>query len=486
MTKPINLYLHSRVERESTFNVLLNHVSGPANHSHTKAHEVQSVRALVEGLTRCGLSPAELDDFYLGYCIPRIGKEFDLLKLTRDHVLNIELKYRGIALHLIRQQLLRNKYYLGHRGRTMEFYTVVAEPLTCYMLDREDHLVEVDITAVAASVLAVRGMGERDVDSLFQASDYLVSPLHTPERFVRGAYFLTQAQEQARKKMLASFLGKSSGFYSLTGRPGTGKTLLLYDIAKSMAKCAGALVIACGGLTLGQEVLNRTLPGFSVVCQEQLHVQPELTKRYRFVFVDEAQKLERSLFDTLTRQVPELGQFCVFSSDPGQVQTEREAQSAICQSIRALPLLGSCELRERLRMAAGTAGFLARLEDLKKKSGKKQDFSSISLSFAPSQAEGAQILDYYRQRGYTLIHTGAASRPYYRQRTDCTVYEACGREFDKVVLVMDDSFSYDKDKVLQSPQKELFLQGACRTRQELALVVTEAPALFEKLVGLLK
>ena len=62
---------------------------------------------------------------------------------------------------------------------------------------------------------------------MFRASDFLVSPLNTPEKFINGEYFLTPAQEQIKHKILKDIGAKCDhGFFSLTGRPGTGKTLI--------------------------------------------------------------------------------------------------------------------------------------------------------------------------------------------------------------------------------------------------------------------
>ena len=35
---------------------------------------------------------SNFNDFYIGYIIPQIGKEFDLLKITDNNIIDIELK----------------------------------------------------------------------------------------------------------------------------------------------------------------------------------------------------------------------------------------------------------------------------------------------------------------------------------------------------------------------------------------------------------
>lgn len=52
-----------------------------------------------------------LDNYYIGYKIPNISKEFDLLRIGKDTIINIELKSIQ-KLEDIRKQLKQNYYYL--------------------------------------------------------------------------------------------------------------------------------------------------------------------------------------------------------------------------------------------------------------------------------------------------------------------------------------------------------------------------------------
>ena len=68
-----------------------------------------------------------------------------------------------------------------------------------------------------------------------------------------------------------------------------------------------------------------------------------------------------------------------------------------------------------------------------------------------------------------------------------------GQEYDKVVMLMDSSFSYDKDGFLKGiPQPDpeniypnLFYQGITRVREKLALVILDAPELFSKIASII-
>ena len=56
------------------------------------------------------------DNYFIGYSIPQIGKEFDLLRFGEKVVVNIELK-RESNLSAIKDQLIRNNYYLNFLGK---------------------------------------------------------------------------------------------------------------------------------------------------------------------------------------------------------------------------------------------------------------------------------------------------------------------------------------------------------------------------------
>ena len=94
-----------------------------------------------------------LDGFFLGFSIPQIGKEFDLLKFRQDGCLNIELKSLPVPLEQIRTQLLRNRHYLGHLGVPMELFTFVSDTRQCFHLTEHDVLATVSPSDIAKAVL---------------------------------------------------------------------------------------------------------------------------------------------------------------------------------------------------------------------------------------------------------------------------------------------------------------------------------------------
>ena len=96
MTKPVNLFLLSRIADEETYQYVEKHASGKDEPKRTQIHEIISLRQLVDSFIRYSISIEELDGFFLSYQIPQIGKEFDLLKFTESRCLNIEIKSQAV------------------------------------------------------------------------------------------------------------------------------------------------------------------------------------------------------------------------------------------------------------------------------------------------------------------------------------------------------------------------------------------------------
>ena len=89
-----------------------------------KCAEIEDLKSLAGVLHELTEEINIFDGFYVGYKIPQIGKEFDLLRFGEESVINVELKKKS-SEEKIKKQLIRNKYYLSYIGKKIYNFSYV-------------------------------------------------------------------------------------------------------------------------------------------------------------------------------------------------------------------------------------------------------------------------------------------------------------------------------------------------------------------------
>jgi len=144
-----------------------------------------------------------LDNFIYGFSIPQISKEFDLLKIYENGpVINIELKSRMIDEKKIEYQLKKNQYYLSHFKKEIISFTYVMTETGSKVFSYDGvSLKESNISEILFSICQDGECYHKDIETLFRAKDYLISPINTPNLFIDGNYYLTDQQENIKNEM---------------------------------------------------------------------------------------------------------------------------------------------------------------------------------------------------------------------------------------------------------------------------------------------
>ena len=166
-----------------------------------KTSELKDLDVLVNNLKSLSKNIGLFDRYFIGYSIPQIGKEFDLLRIDDETIVNIELKKKSTE-EKIRAQLLRNKYYLSFIKKELHVFTFVADKGKLYTLDQSNLLEEINLRQLLGILVAQRVKKLDSIDSYFNPSNYLVSPFNSTQEFVRGKYFLTAQQEEIKNEIL--------------------------------------------------------------------------------------------------------------------------------------------------------------------------------------------------------------------------------------------------------------------------------------------
>ena len=526
--KAINLMLLTRVRDPETMSLLFQELAASRREKKISPHEAASMCALTDYLTRAA-SPSLrssfewmslFDGFYFSYVIDHIGKEFDLLKISADGecALNIELKSEDIGEQRIKKQLEQNRYYLAHTSGTIFSFTYVMDTDTLYSLNDKGYL---KVCAADDLIRALQRPALKDcladgIDKFFRSSDYLISPVAAPEKFLQGQYFLTNQQSDFRRRILehlkaasgvlhtgrhsdpGSVSAISAPVISVTGNAGTGKTLLLFDLAMKLSEKSKVLLIHSGPLRQGHIKIDRRLKNVDIrsinelisssasIKQAELirNTVPQLTDfltDYTCLLIDEADHLETETLQQLTdsartKQIP-----VILAYDPRQMLDELMPETSYAETIRLIEKISTLSLAftGNIRINRPVYYFLRTLLNQKERSGHP-DYSCINVIYAGNQDELNQIVRYHTNQGYKWIRTQAA-----KITEDLVIAQEC----EKVLIILDQDYYYDKDLHLrvQSGNESairLLYEGLSRTRDSLCLIISGCPELFRAILNI--
>lgn len=487
--QPISLYLLTREQDPKLFALYERHLSGRQQIRQTNQREQESLRTLVEDLLSCregeGLQPEQLSGFYYSYTIRHISKEFDLLKFPRGRncVLNIELKSADVGEQRIREQLLQNQYYLGHLSDTIFSYTYVSSLHRLYRLNTHGYLQQVPLETLRdllrdPDFLLPR---EGDIDALFDAVYYLISPITTPEKFLNGEYFLTNQQHEFRRQILSAIrTGKRPLLIGIGGGAGTGKTLLLYDLAMVLSRRHRVRILHCGSLSQGHRILDRKLRNVAIFSADGTPASEEGERAdapVDYLLVDEAGRLSPEQFQALSDLAEREKLVCIFCYDAARFRFADENGRALQKSMQERADL-SLVLSGNIRINRSLASFTRILFDRREEPGDR-NFSSVLLRLAHGGRERAVFCELLRQQGFVLSGEGA--------------FPAAGSEADRVAVILGPEFSYDAEGVLHGASGEeenlsalqLLYDEISRAREALCLLVLDNDALFADLLRML-
>lgn len=428
--------------------------------------------------------------FLFGYSIPQLNKEMDLLKITEKYIINIELKSKDVSEEKIKQQLLQNKHYLKMLEKIIFQFTFLSEKKCIYFLNENDELV-CNSSDLLLKVLEECGEAiDIDLNQVYSPGNILVSPLNSPEKFIDGKYLLTEDQENKKREILNKLetTGKEQ-FIGLTGNAGTGKTLLLYDIAKDLSKMGKVLLIHSGILCNGHESINKSSLNLKIIsAKEARELDWEKDLEIAYILIDETQRLYEFTFNTIINLAEEKKLKCIFSFDAKQKLSQSENSYTTIENIEKLCETTMYKLSNKIRTNKEIALFITCLMDLSKIKEQRK-FPNVHIKYENNEERAvlfAKSLDrqgIYKYISYTPSQYN--TRLDYQHTYDST-HRVIGQEFDKVCMIITNDFYYVGNKLCSSLHPnpnyiftKLLYQGLTRVRSELLLIITSKSVLFE-------
>lgn len=468
--------------------------------SKMKPHEIRVLGLFCDSMREedCGFS--DFDGYFVNYSIKQIGKEFDLLRFGFDEIINIELKSElkiSSPEKKILEQMRINYHYLKFLDKNVTIISFV-ENKGYYIYDElQDDLVAISLTNVAEIIKNHRVDSTVDPDVVFIPSNYLVSPFNSTTKFLNDEYFLTGQQKNIKEEIIKSFEKNIFQFYCVSANAGTGKTLLIYDIAKTvMRKGAKVAIIHTGKLNIGQINLSSNY-NWKILSIDQIDntTIDDINEEYSLVIVDEAQRIrdnkkqlniiiENSIKHSLTT---------IFAYDKKQYLRRDEGRDVFDFINEHYPQIKveKSVLTTKIRTNKEIASFVTNLMEVGK-SKNNLNYESVSVEYFSSVEDVRLYLRYLkRECGWTaLTYTTSLVNPdpydYLSNIIPTNAHQIIGQEFKKVVIVMDNNFHYRDNKLYArvgyySPRGMLY-QLVTRAVDELKIVVLDNIDLYVKLL----
>ena len=340
--RAINLFIFPREVKEDLIALYEKSLSHREKELSIRSEEIQQIKSLVNSLINCDIDKEKLNKWFYSFTIPQISKEFDLLKIGKNRqIVNIELKSQEVSMEKIEEQLIKNRYYLNHIADKVYSFTCVrgSNDQVKVFSYKDCSLIESDISDIKEAIDMIEGAVEDDIEKLFSPKKFLISPFNTPKKFVNGKYFLNAQQEKIKKEIEESInsISEYSRIFGIKGSAGTGKSLLLYDVAKSLSNNYNVGIIHCRQLNEGHKILNRFhLKNMSII--DAKTITSQWISNHDVICVDEAQRLYSSSMDLILDSY-NIGTIrgCIFSYDSAQELTFAEMRRDNIKRLNSIP-----------------------------------------------------------------------------------------------------------------------------------------------------
>ena len=446
--KSISIYALTRKQNIEHLQKLEQQLSGREHMLKMKEWELESMRALVERLELHMQDVSALRLFY-SFQIPRLGKEFDLLQIRENQIINIELKSGAVSEEAIQKQLIQNRYYLSALGKPIQSYTYISSQNRLMRLTNHDHVIEASWNQLCAALQKEGKDYSGDIENLFRAEWYLFSPLTEPNRFLNKEYFLTAQQRDIKRQILNKIREDQTGYFSFSGLPGTGKTLLLYDIAMKLSSRQQVCIIHCGEAGKKWEILHKRLQRIDFLSDNQLEIQYSLDD-YHAILVDEAHLLSVDKLNVLLDMSE--NRPIIFSSDSEEMISPKEMDQSTMKRMQELPNLQTFRLTNRIRTNAELSSFIQNMMHLPVRKNQNQ-YPHVSVVYANDEKEADTLVQDYVRQGYQ----------YFPQMEGAELGTTAVRDTEKMVVVLDERYYYDEELYFRS--KHLMLNGQSDVRK---------------------
>ena len=385
----------------------------------------------------------------------------------------------------------KNYYYLSFLQKEIYCFTFISETSEFYHFDTNNEKLELtNVETILEQIREIKDI-ETKIGDLFVPSNYLVSPFNNTEAFLKNEYFLTKSQEEIKTKILKAIDDKTAKIFSIEGRAGTGKTLLAYDIARTLTdKGHKVAIVHCALSNDGIDILKQN--NWNIIFIKDLPLKGIEQRDVDIFIFDEAQRL---YIDQVNGFIA-TNKTLIFAHDVQQRLNKRnKAEEVVALIKKASRDDNHYKISTKIRQNKEIASFIRKFFKLVKIANdemKGNDYKDVSLHYVIDNVEARHYIDYLKTKGWNYIHLTASGINQNDRLREVefssrqSAHKVIGQEFDNVVVVISSDFYYNDDKILKykdtswhyNPIETLF-QAVSRTRKKLKFVIINNPEVYK-------
>ncbi len=464
-----------------------------------KDNELDTLESFLQTIDKHNnlLSLKYFNGFYLGYKIPQIGKELDLIRISKSIILNIEYKREISNIDKVKNQIIKNHYYLKFLNKSIYSYVYIKEKDKLYKIDENNNFITSDFNELIYILQKQiddegNSIFEENLNYLFQPSNYLVSPFNKTSEFVNGLYFLTQEQDKVKNAIFKIL--NNEKYFLIEGNAGSGKSLLIYDIAKEIRNNSKKVgIIHCGKLNQGHETLKDL--GWEIKMAKDWQKFFEVNSIPDILIIDEIQRMYKNQFyNLLSEYISKTNIKLILCGDEKQILSNWEGKyKEVLKELLINPI--SFKLTSKIRTNKEISNFIQIMFDYSKKNTLKVSKKSINIVYFEKFNEANEYIKSktnYKYISYTpsqyntnLYADFGLSNP---QKVG-TTHDVIGQDFDNIIVSMNNLFFYDgnylKANIMNGVPyipKKMFFQQITRAINKIEIVVIKNINLYNKLI----
>lgn len=434
---------------------------------------------------------SQMNGYFIGYAVMAgIREEFDILRFSKTIVLNIELKHKipSGGFESIRDQLIRHRFLLKLLEKDVIVCTFVNEINKIYFLDEENELKEINPSELS-EMIPLNCIFENELSAI-NLSKLLISPYSQPDEFSEHIYFLTDEQKKVRKDILETKYEK----ICLVGGPGTGKSMLLLDLAKEYKlQKYKVIIIFCASMKDYKLISDKI--GINIIPVKNMNSIN--FDEIDIILIDEAQRLYKYQYENLLELKDKI---VVFSTDHQQTLHREEKLLDVEKNLENNSEVLTKKLKNKIRTNVQMASFIRKFLDLTVRKVQPYDYDKVNVVYFDNKETASDYIENMCElESYVSIElteyitksSGVTKRKNIYEKSKSS-HSVIGREYNKVLIPIDEHFIYKEGK-LTSTYNEYYpydetscvFEALTRVKDELLLVVINNPKLYIKIQKIL-